>query len=373
MPRSKRRLQTAAFDGKGLQKRAQRRTIEQLSQEYLLEEIGTVIEAREIGSLDEYLLAPRAGRRVGLNQTQRTAVWRVYESFCRVLARRKLVTWQQVRRRALEIVRDGGWGERFDGVLVDEAQDLDPTVLRLLVALCRAPNRLFITADANQSIYGSSFRWTDVHEDLKFRGRTGVLRSNHRSTREIGEAAYSYLHGDALDDPDEEQTYTLTGPNPVVRAVNAPYDETVLLARFLTGAAREFRLGIGACAVLVPTEGIGRSVAGGLVEMGVDALFMPGRDLDLEHKAVKVITLKSAKGLEFPVVALAGFVRGALPGVPKGVSAEELEEALARERRTMYVAMTRAMRALLVVTPAEKPPVLLTGFDPEHWNMGDGA
>ncbi len=366
-------LGTAAFDGKGLQKRAQKRTIEQLSTEYLLEELGTVIEAREIGSLDEYLLAARAGRRVGLNQTQRTAVWRVYESFCRLLARRKLVTWQQVRQRALQIVRDGGWEERFDGVLVDEAQDLDPTVLRLLVALCRAPNRLFITADANQSIYGSSFRWTDVHEDLKFRGRTGVLRSNHRSTQEIGEAAYSYLHGDALDDPDEEQTYTLTGPNPVVRAVNAPYDETKLLARFLTGAAREFRLGIGACAVLVPTEGIGRSVAGGLVEMGVDALYMPGRDLDLEHKAVKVITLKSAKGLEFPIVALAGFVRGTLPGVPKGVSGEELEEALARERRTMYVAMTRAMRALLVVTPAEKSPVLLSGFDPEHWNMGDGA
>ena len=366
-------LENAAFDGRGLQKRAQRRTIEQLSPEYLLEEIGTVIEAREIVSLDEYLLAPRAGRRVGLNQTQRTAVWRVYEAFCRVLARRKLVTWQQVRRRAVEIVRNGEWEERFDGVIVDEAQDLDPTVLRLLVALCRTPNRLFITADANQSIYGSSFRWTDVHEDLKFRGRTGVLRSNHRSTREIGEAAQSYLRGDALDDPDEEQTYTLTGPKPAVRAVKAPYDESVLLARFLTGAAREFRLGIGACAVLAPTEGMGRSVAAGLTEMGIDALYMPGRDLDLEHKAVKVITLKSAKGLEFPVVALAGFVRGPLPGVPKGVSTEELEEALARERRTMYVAMTRAMRALLVVTPAEKPPVLLSGFDHEHWNMGDGA
>lgn len=364
-------LETTAFDGKGLQKRAQKRAIEQLSPEYLLEELGTMIEAREIGSLDEYLLAHRAGRRVGLNQTQRAAVWRVYESFCRVLARRRLKTWQQMRRRAVEIVRDGGWEERFDGVIVDEAQDLDPTVLRLLVALCRTPNRLFVAADANQSIYGSGFRWTDVHKDLKFRGRTGVLRSNHRSTREIGEAAHSYLRGLDLDDPDEEQTYTLTGPKPTVRAVKAPYDESVLLSRFLTGAAREFRLGIGACAVLVPTEGLGRSVAAGLKETGVDAVYMTGRNLDLEHKAVKVITLKSAKGLEFPVVALAGFVRGPLPGVPKGVSAEELEESLARERRTMYVAMTRAMRALLVVAPAGKPPVLLSGFDNHHWNTGD--
>lgn len=366
-------LDTAVFDGKGLQKRAQRRTIEQLSPEYLLEEIGTVIEARELGSLDEYLAAPRSGRRVSLNQTQRTAVWRVYESFQRALDRRNIRTWQQVRRRAVEIVRNGGWSERFDGVLVDEAQDLDPTVLRLLVALCGSPNRLFVTADANQSIYGSSFRWADVHEDLRFRGRTGVLRSNHRSTREIGEAAHSYLRHGGMDDPEEEQAYSRTGPRPAVRAVEAAYDETVLLARFLVGAAREFRLGVGACAVLVPTEGIGRSVAGGLKEMGVDAVYMPGRELDLEHKAVKVITLKSAKGLEFPVVALAGFVRGRVPGVPKGVSSEEREEALLRERRTLYVAMTRAMRALLVVPPASKPSVLLTGFDTEHWNLGDTA
>ncbi len=364
-------LDTAVFDGKGLQKRAQRRTVDQLSSEYLLEEIGSVIEAREIGSLDEYLTVPRAGRRVSLNATQRTAVWRVYESFLRTLDRHNLSTWQQVRRRAVEIVRSGEWSERFDGVLVDEAQDLDPTVLRLLVALCRSPNQLFVTADANQSIYGSSFRWADVHEDLKFRGRTGILRSNHRSTQEIGEAAHSYLRSAALDDPEEEQTYVLTGPKPAIRAVKAPYDESTLLARFLTGAAKEFRLGVGACAVLVPTEGAGRSVAAGLRELGMDAVYMPGRDLNLGSRDVKVITLKSAKGLEFPVVALAGFVRGALPGVPKGVSGEELEEALLRERRTLYVAMTRAMRALLVVSPAEKLPMLLSGFNPEYWNTGD--
>lgn len=47
------------------------------------------------------------------------------------------------------------------------------------------------------------------------------------------------------------------------------------------------------------------------------------------------------------------------------------EEALLCDWRTLYVAMTRAMRALLVVSPAEKPPVLLSGFDPQYWNMGE--
>jgi superfamily I DNA/RNA helicase len=280
-----------------------------------------------------------------------------------------------VRRRAAEISREGEWSERFDGVLVDEAQDLDATVLRLLVSLCPNPSRLFITADANQSIYGSTFRWSDVHADLRFRGRTGVLRTNHRSTREIGDAAYSYLQHGAMDDPEEEQTYSQTGPKPAVRAVPGAYDECQLLARFLKGAAKEFRLGIGACATLVPTEGVGRTIAAGLAGASVDAVYMPGRELDLEHKAVKVITLKSAKGLEFPVVAIAGFVNGAVPGIPRDAAEEELEEALRRERRTLYVAMTRAMRALLVVSPTDRTPQLLTGFDPAYWNThsGDGS
>ncbi|BDI19372.1 hypothetical protein ANSO36C_51740 [Nostoc cf. commune SO-36] len=35
---------------------------------------------------------------------------------------------------------------------------------------------------------------------MKFVGRTGVLRVNHRTTREINEAAISYLANSILDD-----------------------------------------------------------------------------------------------------------------------------------------------------------------------------
>lgn len=372
-------VESASFEGNDLQKTAQARTLERLSPEYLLEEISDVIEAREISSLDAYLAAPRAGRRVSLKATQRTAVWRAYEGFSSVLDRRGLVTWQRMRRRAAEIVRSGGWAERFDGVLVDEAQDLDPTVLRLLVSLCRTPNRLFVAADANQSIYGSGFRWQDVHEDLRFTGRTGVLRRNHRSTREIAEAARSYLREGGLEDPEEGQDYAETGPQPAVRAVGDPRDEAALLARFLKGAAKEFRLGVGASAVLVPSQNVGKKLAAGLCAEGLEASYMVGRDLDLGRGGVKVVTLKSAKGLEFPIVAIAGFSQGRMPGIPKDASGGELEEALLRERRTLYVAMTRAMRALLVVLPANSAsaangtPPLFGGFDHEHWNLGSGV
>jgi superfamily I DNA/RNA helicase len=96
---------------------------------------------------------------------------------------------------------------------------------------------------------------------------------------------------------------------------------------------------------------------------------MSGRELDLERSIVKVVTLKSAKGLEFPVVAIAGFLDGGLP-LPRGADHDELDEALLRERRALFVGMTRAMRALLVLLPADRTSPLFAGFDDRLWNIG---
>lgn len=345
-------------------------TIHHLTPDYLLEEIGTVIDGRELKCLDEYLSSPRPGRRVPLSRDQRTAVWRVHQSFSALLKERRLRTWHQLRRRAAEIVREGGGRRAYDGVVIDESQDLDPAALRVLVGLCRTPDRLFITADANQSIYGGGFRWAAVHSDLRFRGRTACLRANYRSTKEIGEAAHSYLASGALEeyDPSVEPTYIHSGPQPAVRVVRNSQGETQLLARFLPGAAREFHLGLGSCAVLVPSEKAGRAVADSLYSLGVEASFMAGKELDLGRPAVKVLTLKAAKGLEFPVVAIAGFAEAPIPGIPTNAEAEETEEAVLRERRTLFVAMTRAMRALLVVVPTGEFSPVFQGFDERFWN-----
>ncbi len=107
--------------------------------------------------------------------------------------------------------------------------------------------------------------------------------------------------------------------------------------------------------------------------MGLDAEFMTGKTLDLNKPVVKIVTLKSAKGLEFPIVALAGFTEGAFPVIPKGTPDEAVEEIMTRERRTLFVGMTRAMRALLMILPAENPGALLRDFDPKLWNIGSAA
>jgi DNA helicase-2/ATP-dependent DNA helicase PcrA len=76
-------------------------------------------------------------------------------------------------------------------------------------------------------------------------------------------------------------------------------------------------------------------------------------DVDEEQGArdarVWMMTLHSAKGLEFPVVVLAGLEEGLFPHSRSSDDEEELEE----ERRLCYVGMTRA-RARLVLTGAAR-------------------
>src|SRR5712692_1653309 len=364
-------IKVTQFEGNAVQQQAQRQTVERLSIDYLHQEINQVIVARQISSLEEYLAASRPGRKVRLNTLQRKAIWRVHETLQRLLKQQGKETWRQARAMAEECVAKDIVSLTYDAVVIDEAQDLDPSALRLLVRLCDKPNRIFITADANQSIYGSGFNWADVHESLRFQGRTSILHANYRSTREIGEAAQSYLSAGALDTEPIERTYIHNGPLPVVRAIRSGGEEVQLLSLFLPRVAHEFRFGIGACAVLCPTTKAGRAIAAELTLRGITATFMTGQELDLSRPGVKVLTLNSAKGLEFPIVALSGFINSGWYGnVPAHVAQEEKEEFLAIDQRTIFVGMTRAMRALLVTVPEQTNSPLLQGFDATYWNLG---
>lgn len=65
---------------------------------------------------------------------------------------------------------------------------------------------------------------------------------------------------------------------------------------------------------------------------------------DVDQDAVQLMTIHSAKGLEFPLVVLAGVEEGMFPSNMSNEEPDRLEE----ERRLAYVGMTRAMQQLII-------------------------
>ena len=78
--------------------------------------------------------------------------------------------------------------------------------------------------------------------------------------------------------------------------------------------------------------------------LGEIALITDIDNYDTDANAVTLMTIHSAKGLEFPTVFLPGFEEGVFPGDQSIQSEKALEE----ERRLAYVAVTRAKKQLII-------------------------
>jgi superfamily I DNA/RNA helicase len=296
----------------------------------------------------------------------REAVWELHEAFKQEMVAQGIERWADLRSEALRMVQDGYWSQRFDYVIVDEAQDLTPTSLCLMAELASSQDGLFFAADSKQSLYSRNYTWTSAHPRLQFQGRTRTLTRNYRSTVEIDRAAFDVLIPEQ-DEVMEPSTSIHSGPMPVLVTGVPLAEESAWVARFVRQMSRHLRMKLSTSAVLVPNQSIGQRVADELSGHSIPARFFPGRELDLHAEVVKVLTLHSAKGLEFPIVVLCGFEPGTYPELDDFEDAEVYLERIRHQRRLLYVGMSRAMRGLMVIRNDACAHQALHDLQPDHW------
>lgn len=260
-------------------------------------------------------------------------------------------------------------------MIVDEAQDLTETGLRLLNALDASPQHsgFLIVGDGQQAIYPGGFSLRSLGIDV--RGRSRVLTANWRNTWSIWTAARSMMEGEAFEDLDddtglrpagEEPAPLTVGVDPELHVLRSPGEELELLTA-LVQERLDAGLNPGDIAVLVDVQRKGRDVERALKNAGVPVADLA--DYAGEHaNGVLLGTFKRAKGLEFKEVFVVGLSAAEWPSrwfVPPDLDDEQREERTALQRRTLFVAMTRA-RDRLTLTCGGAPAA---SVEAASWSM----
>jgi ATP-dependent exoDNAse (exonuclease V) beta subunit len=240
---------------------------------------------------------------------------------------------------------------QYSALLIDEAHDFEDAWLQMAARLVTpATNSLLILYDDAQSIYQHKRRkFNFASVGIEARGRTSVLRLNYRNTAEVLALAMQCAQGlltDRAETEDEMQTVCPAsagrrGPLPVLLEATNARQEADLIAERVEAACAE---GTAPCDIAVlcrikkHMDLIARAIA--LRDIPCQSMNQPGfRSFDWAEPSVKLITLHSAKGLEFPLVFIAG-----LDSMPF------MNEPMDEEVRLLYVGMTRATQQLVLST-----------------------
>ncbi|MBI5161742.1 MAG: UvrD-helicase domain-containing protein [Micrococcales bacterium] len=311
--------------------------------EYWRDEVRLVIKGRGITALAEYEDCARTGRRRALTQSQRGAVWGLFEDYDRELRRRQVWDFPDVvagARACLTEAQDHRWSS----VVVDEAQDLSAAMVGLLHDLVGdAPDGLTLIGDGQQSIYPGGYTLGEL--GISLAGRGVVMTRNYRNTVEIADFARELLRGDEFADIEggrgsaDVAELMRHGPVPALeRFASRTAHDRAFAAHLHSLVERGIRAGdIG---VLTRTNRDAENAAEYLKRMGIPTVLLTRWD-GARIDAVKVGTTYRAKGLEFAQVALLR-VPGRVLDEPDGSERRMLE------RRAVYVAATRARDGLWV-------------------------
>jgi len=329
---------------------------------FFTDEIKYAIKGRAIVTMEEYLALDRSGRGTALRETERRAVYAVYEAYQKYLQAHGLWDFDDYIVEALRLVESGHVPQQYMAAVVDEIQDLTEAEMRLIRRIIASgPNDLFLVGDGLQRIYPGGYALGQL--EINITGRGTLLRKNYRNTHQILRAAHAMMAGRRFNDMDDEES-EVPEPEFSVRQGDVP---VLHRARSLEQELSWIRSKI---AELKKQKGY--------KDRDIALLYRwrkPYQDLIHQHLAQQVqlveiqrdaatyfgpgakhTTFHSAKGLEFKVVFVVGVTDGQL--VPRddwSLEDEELADYMARERRLLYVAMTRA-RDLLYLTCSRGQP-----------------
>ena len=304
---------------------------------------------------EDYLNASRKGRgtKIRLSQLDRTILFDIYFEYennkfdkldyddsARAIAKR------------LDSIPDY---LKFDYIYIDEAQDLSKMALCCLVSAGK--KGCYIGADIGQKIYTTSFTWKEVGLDLRG-NRVRTLNQSFRSTKEIVELAQSLQRNDEITQDEEFTEHIIpkrSGKKPDLVYTNNVQTQDDIIRKIVTQLTTNYKdktIGI-LCRNYDSINRISKLVYGEVLGKN---------NTSPTTKGVKLTTYYTSKGLEFDFVIIPDILNPS----SEALLGEEFDWN--KERRLLYVAMTRAKLHLQLFT-TDLNAKLITELTPELYNL----
>jgi hypothetical protein len=325
---------------------------------FLRAEWEEVIAAQGIETLDEYLESDRAGRGGRLGRAARAAAWKVFGQVIAEVGSGRLPSFAVACKRAREALEGGPVPPPFEAVIADEVQDFGPQEIRLLAALsARNPGGLMLLGDAGQRIYPGGYGLKALGIDVS--GRSKRLTVGYRTGELIRRFAERVLGGrrDDLDGQAEDAADAFAlrkGKVPVFKGFVSDAEHDTFLAErarsLIDGGYEAEEIGV----IARGRKQLER------VRAALRGARMPVTRVGEQVGGVNLVTMHSAKGLEYRAVFVANCQFGQVPNyaVTKELGSEDRRVAEERERQLLYVSLTRGREELCVLWVNRPSPLL---------------
>ena len=246
---------------------------------------------------------------------------------------------------------------QYAAILIDEGHDFDNAWLSVTAKMVDSANEsLLVLYDDTQAIYKTSRRRTSFSSlGIKAVGRTNILKINYRNTAEVLLLAMRVTGGVMQADEATEDTVPVVlpksggrrGPLPVLIEAASAREEANRIGQEIATAIAS-GTSINDIAVFCRSRTEMQPIERALKHRGIAFETMPKHfeGFNWAQDSVKIVTLHSCKGLEFPLAFVAG-----LQALPNRNEPEE------DELRLLYVGMTRATERLVLSASGTSPIV----------------
>lgn len=239
----------------------------------------------------------------------------------------------------------------YGAVMLDEGHDFKPEWLKLIAQMVNPEtNSLLILYDDAQNLYGEKHtqKFSFKSVGIQAQGRTTILKLNYRNTEQVLKVAYEFAKEVMQPTTGDDDQVVLVEPASAGRQGIRP--DLIKLPSFKhevdylaerVQQLHERGTAWNEIAIIYRLRFMGEDIYNHFQQAQIPIEWVnansESRNYHPDEQSIKLITMHSSKGLEFPVVCIPGI--GFMP---------DQYNTPDEEARLLYVAMTRAIEQLIL-------------------------